>query len=329
MSHKADGDEFDRIARFFAPMAEASDGAMGLTDDAALFETAGGRGTVVTADALVAGVHFPENESPALIARKLLRVNLSDLAAMGAVPRAYLLVLALPEQVDDDWLEAFSAGLKEDQESFGVTLIGGDMVATPGPLTLSLTLLGEAGEQGVMVRSGARAGDVVFVSGTIGDAALGLRVLEGELTGPDREAADFLCARYRLPEPRLELGRRLRGVVSAGVDISDGLAADLGHICETSGVGARLDASRTPLSPAAQAALDADPSLMEVILGGGDDYEILFTAAPEREPEIMALGGEIGLQLTAVGTILEGEGVVVEDGEGGEIVLNHPGYTHF
>ncbi len=329
MSHKADGDEFDRIARFFAPLAEASDGAMGLKDDAALFETTGGRGTVVTADALVAGVHFPENEPPDLIAKKLLRVNLSDLAAMGAVPRASILVLALPGQVDDDWLEAFAAGLKEDQESFGVTLIGGDMVATPGPLTLSLTLLGEAGEQGAMVRSGAQAGDMVFVSGTIGDAALGLKILGGELTGPDQTAADFLIDRYRLPQPRLELGRRLRGLARSGMDISDGLAADMGHICEASGVGARLDASLAPLSEAARAMLATNPSLVETLLGGGDDYELLFTAAPEREPEITALGNAIGLQLTAVGTILEGRGVTVDDGQGAEIVLNHPGYKHF
>ena len=328
MSHKTDGNEFDRISRFFAPLASAGEGAPGLTNDAALFETAGAR-LVVTADALVAGVHFPEKEPPELIAKKLLRVNLSDLAAMGAVPHACLLVLALPKEVDDDWLEAFSAGLGEDLGAFGVALVGGDMVATPGPLTLSLTLLGEAGEEGVMTRSGARLGDMVLVSGTIGDATLGLKVMNGELAGLDETAAGFLSARYRLPEPRLELGRRLAGMASAGMDISDGLVADLGHICEASSVGAGIDASRVPLSPAARTALVSDLSLMEAILSGGDDYELVFTAVPGREPEITALGEAIGLQLTAIGTILEGEGVRVEDGHGGEIVLNHTGYKHF
>lgn len=329
MSHKADGDEFARIARFFAPLASASDGAMGLKDDAALYNPAARSRLVVTTDALVSGVHFLEDDPPGLIARKLLRVNLSDLAAMGAAPRVYLLVLALPSHVDDSWLEAFAAGMRKDQEAFDVILLGGDMVATPGPLTLALTLLGEAGEQGVMTRSGARPGDVVFVSGTIGDAALGLKVLNGELTGLDKETADFLSARYRLPEPRLELGRRLCGLARAGMDISDGLAGDLGHICEVSSVGARIDASRVPLSPAARSALAADPSLMEDILGGGGDYELLFTTAAECEPEITALGDAIGLKLTAVGAILEGEGVAVSDGHGGEIILNHPGYKHF
>jgi len=329
MSHKAEENEFERIARFFAPLASANDGALGLKDDAALFLPAAGRRVVVTADALVEGVHFPEKELPGFIAKKLLRVNLSDLAAMGAIPRAYLLVLALPRKVNDAWLEAFSTGLKEDQEAFGVTVIGGDMVATHGPLTLSLTLLGEAGEEGIMTRSGAQAGDVVFVSGTIGDAALGLRVLVGELAGLDKEDADFLIARYQLPEPRVELGRRLTGLASAGMDISDGLAADLGHICEASNLGGRIDASRVPLSPVVRAALAVDLSLIKTILGGGDDYELLFTAAPEHESKIMALGDSMNLKLTAVGTILEGDGVVVYDGYGAEIVLNHQGFKHF
>jgi thiamine-monophosphate kinase len=180
-----------------------------------------------------------------------------------------------------------------------------------------------------MTRSGAQAGDVVFVSGTIGDAALGLRVLGGEFAGLDKEAADFLIARYQLPEPRLELGRRLTGLASAGMDISDGLAADMGHICEASNLSGRIDASRVPMSPVVRAALAVDLSLINTILGGGDDYELLFTAAPERESEIMALGDSMNLQLTAVGTTLEGEGVAVCDSYGAEIVINRPGYKHF
>jgi len=323
--------EFDLIARYFAPLAAGAPGAFGLRDDAAAIEVAPGRRLVATADALVAGVHFMVGDAPGDIAAKMLRVNLSDLAAMGAEPRAYLMTLALPESVDDDWLAAFASELSAEQNRFGITLIGGDTVATSGPLTLSVTALGEA--ETVLRRDGARAGDTVFASGTIGDAALGLALLNDPSAAWTRALAagdaDHLIARYRRPEPRLRLGQRLIGLAGAAIDVSDGLVADLGHICEVSRLGARLRAADAPLSPAARRALQADPSLRNTVLAGGDDYELLFTAPPDKTEAVATLAADIALALTPIGDIVAGEGVTVLDETGAPIHLNQTGYRHF
>jgi thiamine-monophosphate kinase len=230
--------EFEFIARHLRPLATAR-GALALTDDAALLEPAPGRQLVLAKDAMVAGVHFFAADPPGQIAQKLLRVNLSDLAAMGAAPLGYLLALARPKEITDAWLAEFCAGLAADNAAFEVPLLGGDTVSTPGPLTLSLTAIGELPRGTALLRAGARAGDDVWVSGTLGDAALGLKVLQGALPAAEPARA-FLIERYRLPQPRLALGEALRGIASAAIDISDGLVADLGHILEVSGVGAEL-----------------------------------------------------------------------------------------
>src|SRR5690349_11979564 len=248
--------EFERIRRFFAPLA--APGALGLRDDAALIDGPDGQHYVLTADAIVEGVHFLSEDPPAQVAQKLLRVNLSDLAAKGAEPVGYLLVTALPRARDEAWLEAFAAGLAADQARFGIGLLGGDSTATDGPATLSVTALGRVASGRAVLRSGARAGDSIYVSGTLGDAALGLQALRGELPGIAAEARDFLAGRYRLPQPRLALGQRLVGVAHAMMDISDGLVADLGHIVEASGVGAVIEAALLPLSPAARSVIAAD-----------------------------------------------------------------------
>ena len=263
--------EFELIARHFAPLSAAEPGAFALTDDAAVLAIEPGRRLVVTTDTMVAGVHFlPENPAGA-VAAKLLRVNLSDLAAMGAKPLAYTLSAALPENMEDGWLERFAQALAADQASFQVTLIGGDTVATPGPLTLTLCALGTVAEGRELRRSGARPGDVVYVSGTIGDAALGLAALRGELPGLAPELRQALGERYLRPQPRVALGQRLSGLAHAAVDISDGLVADLGHICAASGTGATVEAPRIPLSPAGRAVLEADAERMTTVLAGGDD----------------------------------------------------------
>lgn len=323
--------EFDLIERYLAPLAAGAPGAFGLTDDAATIEVAPGRLLVATADALVAGVHFMADDAPGDIAAKMLRVNLSDLAAMGAEPRAYLMTLALPESVDDDWLAAFASELSTEQNRFGISLIGGDTVSTPGPLTLSVTALGEA--ETVLRRAGARAGDTVFASGTIGDAALGLALLKEPSAAWTRALADgdadHLIARYRRPTPRLRLGQRLAGVASAAIDVSDGLVADLGHICEASGVGAALRAADAPLSPAARRALQAEPSLRDTVLAGGDDYELLFTAPPDKTGAVATLAADTALALTPVGDIVAGEGVTVLNEAGAPIHLERTGYRHF
>lgn len=320
--------EFERIATFFAPLAAGFPGALGLTDDAALIRPAEGCELVVTTDTMVAGVHYVGDEPADLVAQKLLRVNLSDLAAMGARPVAYTLNIALPSTLQDDWLERFTAGLAADQQRFGIALAGGDSVSTPGPVTLTITAFGEVAANAALRRSGARVGDLVYVSGTIGDGALGLEVLRGRVAGLAQAHKDALIERYRRPQPRTACGPRLAGLAHAAIDVSDGLAADLGHIAEVSGVAAVIETVSVPLSTAAAATLALDPHLRDAILGGGDDYELLFTAPPAAAGGIASLSSELGLPLTAIGRIESGRGVRVVDADGAEIALRAAGYTH-
>ena len=323
--------EFELIARYFAPLAEAAPGAQGLLNDAAVFDPARADSLVLTLDTMVEGVHFLAEDPPGLIGRKLLRVNLSDLAAMGARPRGYLLATAFPKDLDEAWIAAFAAGLAEDQAVFGIALYGGDTVSTPGPLTLSLTAFGEVPQGRALSRAGARAGDLVYVSGTIGDGALGLRVLRGEYPALSAEERAALAARYQLPEPRLALGEALaaQGLASAALDVSDGLVADLAHITQASGVAAEVEAGSVPLSPAARAALSSDPALLPGLLSGGDDYELLFSAAPERAGELADLAQALDLPLAPIGRLVAGSGVRVLDQKGREMDLSEAGWRHF
>jgi thiamine-monophosphate kinase len=320
--------EFERIATFFAPLAAGFPGALGLTDDAAILRPAEGAELVVTTDTIVAGVHYIGDEPPGLVAQKLLRVNLSDLAAKGARPVAYTLNIALPPELEDAWLERFCAGLAADQQRFGIALAGGDSVATPGPVTLTITAFGEIAAGGMLRRSGARPGDRIYVSGTIGDGALGLKVLRGRLAGIAASQRDALVERYRLPQPRVACGARLVGIAHAAMDISDGLVADLGHIADMSGVAAVVEAASVPLSTAAAAALEIEPEMRDAVRGGGDDYALLFTAPPDAASSFAALAAELGLPLTAIGRIEAGRGVRVVDAAGAEIALARAGYTH-
>lgn len=319
-------DEFGLIERLFAPLAAAYPGALGLKDDAALVEVTPGHRLVVTSDAIVANVHYLADDPPDLVARKLIRVNLSDLAAMGARPVALLLAAAFARTATAEWLEAFAAGLAADTSAFGVPLIGGDTVATPGLPTFALTALGEVEAGRALLRSGACVGDDIWVSGTIGDGALGLMVLQGVVQLPAPLAA-FAADRYRLPRPRLPLGQGLVGVANAALDVSDGLCADLGHICDASGVGAVVEATRVPLSAAGRAAVDAAPSLLVRLLCGGDDYELLFTAPPSAAAAIAGLGHDV--PVTRIGRIVAGSGVQLHDAAGQLMVLPDGGYRHF
>ena len=323
--------EFELIARYFAPLAEGAKGAQGLLNDAAVFDPARGDSLVITLDAMVEGVHFLPADPPELIGRKLLRVNLSDLAAMGARPRGYLLAAALPKDIEEAWIAAFASGLAEDQDVFRVMLYGGDTVATPGPLTLSLTAFGEVSKGRAMSRATARAGDDVYVSGTIGDGTLGLEALRGGLSALSEAERASLAARYHLPEPRLALGRRLAesGLATAAIDVSDGLLADLGHIAAVSGVAAEIEAETVPLSPGGRAALASDPALLSSLLTGGDDYELLFTARPERAGGLAELAGQLDLPLTRIGRVSEGRGVRALDGAGRALSLPERGWSHF
>lgn len=323
--------EFETIARYFAPLAAEAPGAAGLENDAAVFTVSEGREAVVTVDAMIAGVHFLEDDPPDLIARKLLRVNLSDLAAMGALALGYVMTTVFPKGVDAGWLERFVAGLAADQKIFGLPLLGGDTVSTPGPMALTLTALGEVEAGRGLVRSGARPGDLLYVSGTIGDGALGLLALTGKL--PEVAEADraALAGRYRLPRPRLALGRALveHALATAALDVSDGLLGDLGHITQTSGVGARVAAAAVPLSPAAERALKADGSRLQTILTGGDDYELLFTVPAAREGDIAALADSLDVGLHRIGHIVEGAGITVLDSRGKTVPVRDSGWQHF
>ena len=321
--------EFDLIETYLAPLA--GPGTFGLKNDAAVFSVAAGEAVVATADAMVQGIHFLAEDPPDLVARKLLRVNLSDIAAMGARPFGYLLTVALPRALGEDWFAGLASGLAADQEAFQVALLGGDTVTTPGPPTLSLTALGRVAEGRALRRDAAKAGDEVYLSGSLGDGALGLLVLQGRLSGLADAERDVLAGRYRLPQPRLGLGQALaaRGLASAAIDVSDGLVADLGHIAAGSGLAAVVEAEALPLSPAASAALAADSALLGTLLTGGDDYELLFTAAPAARQTLAALAGELELTLARIGRLEAGSGVTVLDRQGKVLALERGGWAHF
>ncbi|WP_374570220.1 thiamine-phosphate kinase [Phenylobacterium sp.] len=306
-------DEFGQIARLFRPLARGAPEALDLLDDAAVIPQRPGFDLVVTKDAVVEGVHFPKGERPELIARKLLRVNLSDLAAKAAEPWGYFLAVSWPPAAGWPARQAFASGLATDGEAYGLTLLGGDTTSTPGPLTASVTMLGWVPAGAMVRRSGARPGDKLMVSGPIGDGWLGLRAALGELDDPD----GYLAGRYRLPEPRVDLRQALLDHASAAADVSDGLIADAGHIAEASGVGLRMDLDLAPLSDAARAWLDRQPDRAAARLrlaSGGDDYQVVCTA-PAADAH--ALG------LTVIGEVTAEPGLAVV--AGGERIDPGPG----
>ena len=319
--------EFELIRRYFAPLA--GPGSLKLTDDAAVVDLQADRSLVATTDTVIAGVHFLADDPPDLIARKALRVNLSDLASMGAEPLGYLLVTALPAGIDENWVAQFSRGLAQDQAEFSIALLGGDTAFTPGPLSLTITALGQVERGKALLRSGAKPGDLVYVSGTIGDSAFGLKLAKGEPLTLSPSEKSSLLDRYRLPQPRLGLGRRLIGVASAAMDVSDGFAADLGHICQASRVGALVEAAKLPVSPALRSVLEVGEASLVEVATGGDDYELLFTAPAAVELLLGRIATELALPLTAVGEIRREPGVVVLDQNGRAVELGPGGYRHF
>jgi len=320
--------EFERIARFFAPLA--GPGALSLTDDVALIDGPAGEQYVLTTDTIIEGVDYFPDDPPFQVAQKLLRVNLSDLAAKGAAPFGYLLTTVLPKTHGEAWLDEFTKGLAADQKEFGVVLLGGDSSGTPGPPTLSATLIGRVGSGKAILRSGAKEGDIVYVSGTLGDAALGLALRKGELDAPlNAEQRDYLVDRYRLPRPRVALGQKLVGIASAMIDISDGFLADLGHLCAASKLGAAIPAHNLPISPAARAAITSNPSFNSAVIAGGDDYELLFTAAPQRAWDVGAAMRDAGVTVMALGSMAQGEGAVVLGPDEQPVNVEKAGYAHF
>jgi thiamine-monophosphate kinase len=319
------------IARYFKPLATDA-GAFDLTDDAAILK-ASGDDLVVTTDAIVEGVHFLPDDPPDTVARKALRVNLSDLAAKGAAPAGFVLTLALRE-ASDTWLTPFARGLGEDAAHFQCPLLGGDTVSTPGPLMISITAFGRVPPGRMIRRAGAAPGDRVVVTGTIGDAALGLDVLKGgavaaALAG-DAAARELLIGRYRVPQPRTALAQAIRDHASAAMDVSDGLAGDLAKLCAASGVSAAIDTPSVPKSDTARSLLTRGVVGIEAIVSGGDDYEILCTISEVRFDAFAQAAKLAGVTVTSIGTVIGGAGLPrFLDPQGNEIALQRRSYSHF
>lgn len=314
--------EFDLIRRFFT--RDTPHAILGVGDDAALLQVGTGNVLAVSSDMLVCGTHFLPDADPFLLGHKTLAVNLSDLAAMGAVPRWAVLAIALPE-ADEAWLAQFSAGFFAAAQQHGVELVGGD--TTRGSLNLCVTIFGEVPAQQALRRSGAQVGDEIWVSGRIGDAALALAHLQGRIALSDAGLAACLPALHT-PQPRVALGLALRGIARSAIDISDGLLADLGHILEASRVGAEIEFAALPLSPTMQGHV-SQPLARRCVLSGGDDYELCFTAPAARHAELSEIAVRLGLPLTCIGKIIAGRSCLVRDASGNPLNVETGGYDHF
>ena len=329
----AESGEERLIAKYFRPLARHR-GALGLLDDAAVLTPPAGCDLVITTDAVVAGIHFFADDPPDAIACKALRVNLSDLAAKGAKPSGFLLTLALPDRIAPSWLKAFAKGLDADSQAYDCPLLGGDTVKTRGPVVVSITALGTLPQGSMVKRDGAKVGDRVVVTGTIGDAALGLKMRRESSVALrwklDTKMQRHLVDRYLLPQPRNAVAEVLRKFASAAMDISDGLAGDFAKLCRASGVSAEIDATRVPLSQAARAALKAEPALIKTILTGGDDYEIVCTMPPANLSGFRAAAAATGVTVTEIGSIVAGEGGARFLGANGRpLSLKSLSYSHF
>ena len=319
------------IARYFRPLAKHP-AALGLSDDAALLTPPPGCDLVLTTDGVIVGVHAFPDDRPDMIGRKALRINLSDLAAKGAKPLGFLMALSLPAAVDEAWLAAFAGGLGEDADRYGCPLLGGDTDRTPGPLAVSITAFGAVPQGKMVKRSTAKPGDVVVVTGTIGDSALGVLLRRGEALAKRWKLTDAMSAhlkqRYLLPEPRNTLAEALLQHASAAMDVSDGLAGDLAKLCRASGVAAEVDVGRVPFSEAVSTAVAAGPAVLQTALSGGDDYELLLTLAPGKFPALSAVAHQAGVPVTEIGRIETGEGARFLD-DGRTLTFSRPGYSHF
>lgn len=313
--------EFEQISQIMAPLAQKAKGAFSLQNDAAVLSHAANEEMVITTDTLVAGVHFFPDDPPESIAVKVLGVNLSDLAAMGATPLHYTLNTSYPSEITTDWIKRFATGLQKMQDQYGITLIGGDTTRTPGPATFSLSAIGTVQQGRALERLTTSPGDDIYVSGTIGDSALGLLAAQGKINDPN----GFLLDRYRHPRPRTKLGQGLLGLATACLDISDGLLTDLSHFQ----AGASLCITDIPLSAAARELVSEDSSLWSSVLNGGDDYELLFTVSPQKEKELMDLSETSQTPVKKIGRITEGSERIVLDEEGQPLKLKTTGYRHF
>jgi len=321
-------DEFGVISKYFRPLTGGNAAALDLADDGAVIQSASGVEIVITCDALIAGVHFLEDSLPQMVAARALRVNLSDLAAMGATPVAYTLALMVPSGTPEKWFEDFASQLLEDQKRYGIWLIGGDTVVTPGPLSVSITAFGEVPCNSALTRSAAGVGDRIYVTGTIGDAALGLSALKGDLKQCDKETIEYFTNKFLWPEPRLSVGKGMRGIASAAVDISDGLLSDIGHICAASDVGAKVWEVAVPFSSGAESLISTRAALRSQLMGGGDDYELVLVVPEKNNQAFCQTTAEHLVAVTEVGVITGGDGVWLVDEHGATIRTEALGYKH-
>jgi thiamine-monophosphate kinase len=319
------------IARYFRPLAKHP-GALGLVDDAAVIAPPPGCDVVLTTDGVISGVHVFPDDRPENIGRKALRMNLSDLAAKGAAPLGFLLSLALPAAIDEAWLAAFAGGLGEDAARYGCPLLGGDTDRTPGPTSVSIAAFGTVPHGKMVQRSTAKAGDAIVVTGTIGDAALGVLLRRDQNLAKRWRLSEAMSAhlkqRYLLPEPRNALADAVLQNASAALDVSDGLAGDLAKLCRASGVAAEIDVARVPLSDAVRAAVAAESATIETALTGGDDYEIILTLAPDKLAALRVAAHSAGVAVTEIGRIAAGEGTRFLR-EGKTLNFARPSYSHF
>jgi thiamine-monophosphate kinase len=321
------------IARYFRPLA-THPGALSLSDDAAFITPPAGHDIVLKTDAIVGGVHFLPDDPADAVAQKALRVNLSDLAAKGAKPLGFLLSLALPESIDAAWLEAFARGLGADAKAYECPLFGGDTDRTPGPVTIAIAAFGSVPHGTMPRRSGAKPGDFIFVTGTIGDAVLGLGLAREKSSARqlklDLKHSEYLIDRYRLPQPRLGLAEAVRKNASAAMDVSDGLVGDFAKLCRTSGVSAEIAVARVPLSAAARAALAADPALIESMFTGGDDYEIVCTVPSDRAASLRKAAEAARIALSEIGRVVAGDAPPRFLDTGGKpMTFARASYSHF
>lgn len=325
--------ESELIETYLAPLAYGLPGACNLIDDAAVLSLPEGEELVITTDAVAAGVHFFEDDPPEAIAWKALAVNVSDLVAKGATPLAYQMALSFPEAPRHSWMTRFAAGLREAQLAFAITLSGGDTDRRPGPLSITITAVGRVHAGKTVRRTGGRPGDLLYVTGTLGDAALGLDVRRASAEVADWHLDEqhfaFLLERYLRPNPPLIAAGLVSGHASASMDLSDGLAKDLGRLTRVSGTGARVELARLPLSPAARAVLQRAPDRIESIIAGGDDYVVLAAVPPSRAPEFEASAAARSLPVSEIGVLTSEAGLTFVTPSGEAYTPRHPGWDHF
>ncbi len=317
--------EFNLINKYFLSSSNRKDVSLGIGDDCAIVSVPEGKQLAITTDTLIDGVHFPSNTSPEDIACKAIAVNLSDLASMGAEPAWLTLALSLP-QVDESWIKSFSDSFRQWAEKYNVQLIGGD--TTQGPLSITVQAMGLVDAENIMRRDCARPGDAIYVSGTLGDAAAGLKIVQqGQVVDANHA---WLVDRLNRPQPRVELGMKVSAVCRCAIDISDGLAADLGHILEASKCGATVNIDRLPLShQLVEYSTNRDEVDWEMVLSGGDDYELCLVVTPENDNKLMKIASELSLPLTRIGVIEEHRSFNIIDETGARYLLDKAGYEHF